>query len=115
MDARRLTKKQGGDPDAWSDVKDRLPLLRQKQYYSQTRYGFARGDEARNYVENIRRYYQSIIGHVEKQAAAQATEITTDDLTVIQLPERPTSSAQESGENSMNIETTTRDKVEETE
>lgn len=93
MDARRLTKKQGGNPDAWSDVKDRLPLLRQKQYYSQTRYGFARGDEARNYVENIRRYYQSIIGHVEQQAAAQITETDIDDLTVIQLPEQVVSSA----------------------
>ncbi len=66
LDARRLTKAQGGDPNAWSDVKERLPLLRQKRYYSQTRYGYARGDEARNYVENIRRYYQSIIGHVSQ-------------------------------------------------
>ncbi|MCW8328064.1 membrane-bound lytic murein transglycosylase MltF [Photobacterium sp. SDRW27] len=63
MDARRLTKKQGGNPDAWSDVKQRLPLLRERKYYKQTRYGYARGDEALNYVENIRRYYQSIIGY----------------------------------------------------
>ncbi len=84
MDARRLTKRQGGDPDAWADVKDRLPLLRQKKFYSQTRYGYARGDEARNYVENIRRYYQSIIGHVDKQLAEQAEqELTTDGLIVI--------------------------------
>lgn len=80
MDARRLTKSQGGDPDAWADVKDRLPLLRQKRYYSQTRYGYARGDEARNYVENIRRYYQSIIGHVSQKPAE---EDDTDDLKVI--------------------------------
>ncbi|AYV20816.1 membrane-bound lytic murein transglycosylase MltF [Vibrio mediterranei] len=84
MDARRLTKRQGGDPDAWADVKDRLPLLRQKKYYSQTRYGYARGDEARNYVENIRRYYQSIIGHIDKQIAVEAEkEISTEDLIVI--------------------------------
>ncbi|ASI88861.1 membrane-bound lytic murein transglycosylase MltF [Vibrio mediterranei] len=84
MDARRLTKRQGGDPDAWADVKDRLPLLRQKKYYSQTRYGYARGDEARNYVENIRRYYQSIIGHIDKQIAVEADkEISTEDLIVI--------------------------------
>ncbi|KLV05969.1 murein transglycosylase [Photobacterium aquae] len=63
MDARRLTKAQGGNPDAWSDVKQRLPLLRQRKFYRQTRYGYARGDEALNYVENIRRYYQSIIGY----------------------------------------------------
>lgn len=86
MDARRLTKKQGGNPDAWSDVKERLPLLRQKKYYSQTRYGFARGDEARNYVENIRRYYQSIIGHVEQQTP-DTSDINIDDLKVIDVPE----------------------------
>ncbi len=91
MDARRMTKHQGGNPDAWSDVKDRLPLLRQQKYYSQTRYGFARGDEARNYVENIRRYYQSIIGHVEQQSSSQ--DISIDDLTVIQLPENAVSEA----------------------
>ncbi|MDF5501974.1 lytic transglycosylase F, partial [Vibrio parahaemolyticus] len=60
--------------------KDRLPLLRQKRYYSQTRYGYARGDEARNYVENIRRYYQSIIGHVSQQPAIDEN---SDDLQVI--------------------------------
>ncbi|MGR5069949.1 MULTISPECIES: membrane-bound lytic murein transglycosylase MltF [Vibrio] len=80
MDARRLTKTQGGDPNAWADVKERLPLLRQKRFYSQTRYGYARGDEARNYVENIRRYYQSIIGHVSQKPSI---EEGTDDLQVI--------------------------------
>ncbi len=85
MDARRLTKIQGGDPDSWSDVKDRLPLLKRQKYYSKTRYGYARGDEARKYVENIRGYYQSIIGHVEKQTVTEA-EINVDDLQVIDIP-----------------------------
>ncbi|MDF2154976.1 membrane-bound lytic murein transglycosylase MltF [Vibrio sp. CAU 1672] len=80
MDARRLTRAQGDNPDAWSDVKERLPLLRQKRYYSQTRYGYARGDEARNYVENIRRYYQSIIGHVSQKPVQEAD---TNDIQVI--------------------------------
>ncbi len=80
LDARRLTKAQGGDPNAWADVKDRLPLLRQKRFYSQTRYGYARGDEARNYVENIRRYYQSIIGHVSQKPVVDKS---TEDLQVI--------------------------------
>ncbi|WP_241033774.1 membrane-bound lytic murein transglycosylase MltF [Vibrio maerlii] len=82
MDARRLTRSQGGDLNAWADVKDRLPLLRKKQYYSKTRYGYARGDEARNYVENIRRYYQSIIGHVD-QTQATEEDVSVDDLVVI--------------------------------
>lgn len=82
MDARRLTKLQGGSPDAWADVKDRLPQLRQKKYFTQTRYGYARGDEALSYVENIRRYYQSIIGHME-QKQVTSVDSGTDDLLVI--------------------------------
>ncbi|KII76871.1 membrane-bound lytic murein transglycosylase MltF [Vibrio renipiscarius] len=84
MDARRLTKKQGGNPDQWADVKERLPLLRQAKYHRQTRYGYARGDEAKNYVENIRRYYQSIIGHIEQQTPDEG-EVDINDLTVIKL------------------------------
>ncbi len=85
MDARRLTRAQNGNPDSWADVKERLPLLKQRKYYSQTRYGYARGDEARNYVENIRRYYQSIIGHVEKQTITES-DTSVDDLHVIDIP-----------------------------
>jgi len=61
QDARRLTSKLGGNPDKWVDVKKQLPLLRQKRYYKKTRYGFARGDEAVNYVSNIRRYYDTLV------------------------------------------------------
>ncbi|MGF1910992.1 membrane-bound lytic murein transglycosylase MltF [Vibrio kasasachensis] len=93
MDARRLTKKQGGNPDQWSDVKERLPLLRQAKYYSKTRYGYARGDEARNYVENIRRYYQSVIGHIEQQTPDEG-DVDINDLTVIQVDPKILSAAQ---------------------
>lgn len=61
LDVRRITKLQGGDPNSWSDVKERLPLLMQKRWYRKTRYGYARGSEAYNYVNNIRQYYQSLI------------------------------------------------------
>lgn len=60
-DARKITRQQGGDPDRWVEVKERLPLLKQKKYYKKTRYGYARGDEPVNYVENIRRYYHTLI------------------------------------------------------
>ena len=59
-DARKITEQQGGDPDRWVEVKERLPLLKQKKYYKKTRYGYARGDEPVNYVENIRRYYDTL-------------------------------------------------------
>jgi membrane-bound lytic murein transglycosylase F len=43
------------------DLKDRLPLLSQKKWYKQTRYGYARGNEPVNYVQNIRRFYDLLV------------------------------------------------------
>jgi membrane-bound lytic murein transglycosylase F len=60
-DARVLTQKQGGDPDSWDEVKLRLDLLSQEEWYRQTRYGFARGFEAKQYVENVRNYYEILV------------------------------------------------------
>jgi len=59
-DARIITQRQGGDPDRWVEVKKRLPLLQQKKYYKKTKYGYARGEEPVHYVENIRRYYDTL-------------------------------------------------------
>ncbi|WXL27060.1 membrane-bound lytic murein transglycosylase MltF [Ectopseudomonas mendocina] len=56
-DARKLTKAEGLDPDKWLDVQKILPRLSQKQWYSKTRYGYARGGEPVHFVRNIRRYY----------------------------------------------------------
>ncbi|CCJ85695.1 Transglycosylase, Slt family [Cronobacter dublinensis 582] len=75
LDARVLTAKQKGNPDSWADVKQRLPLLSQRPYYSKLTYGYARGHEAYAYVENIRKYQISLVGYLlekEKQAAAAA-------------------------------------------
>ncbi|TKI06766.1 membrane-bound lytic murein transglycosylase MltF [Martelella alba] len=74
LDARALTAKQKGNPDSWVDVKLRLPMLSQPRYYQQTTYGYARGQQAYNYVENIRRYEMSLTGYLqekEKKAALQ--------------------------------------------
>ena len=60
-DVRKLTQKQGGNPDRWQDVNERLPLLSQEKYYRETRYGYARGYEARQYVDNIRSYYDTLV------------------------------------------------------
>jgi len=56
-DVRVLTEEQGGDPNLWQDVMARLPLLQQSRYYKNTRYGYARGQEAVTLVQNIRHYY----------------------------------------------------------
>jgi membrane-bound lytic murein transglycosylase F len=60
-DVRVLTQKQGGDPDSWEDVNLRLDLLTKEKWYQQTRYGYARGYEAKQYVENIRSYYDILV------------------------------------------------------
>jgi len=37
-------------------------LLARKKWYKSTRYGYARGWEPVKYVENIRQYYEYLIG-----------------------------------------------------
>ncbi|MGX3021846.1 membrane-bound lytic murein transglycosylase MltF [Ursidibacter sp. B-7004-1] len=87
IDVRRLTKQLGGDPDNWLDVKKNLPLLAEKRYYSDLKYGYARGFEAFNYVENIRRYYHSIINYqrIKEQSLEnkkQGTQTVDQDITI---------------------------------
>ena len=72
-DARIITQRQGGNADLWVDVKKRLPLLRQKKYYKKTRYGYARGNEAVTYVDNIRRYYDTLVWLDEQQPTLPTT------------------------------------------
>ena len=60
-DARVITQKRGGNPDRWSDVRKSLPLLTQKEWYKNTRFGYARGHEPVLYVRNIRNYYDLLI------------------------------------------------------
>ena len=60
-DARVLAQRHGADPSSWDDVRQFLPLLRQAEYHEQTRNGYARGDEAAQYVENIREYYALLV------------------------------------------------------
>ncbi len=56
MDARRIVELQGGNPNAWIDVAEALPLLAQRKWYSRLMYGYARGWEPVLYVENVRTY-----------------------------------------------------------
>lgn len=60
-DARKLTQASGGNPDLWTDVKARLPLLSKRKWYKKTRYGYARGGQSVHYVQNIRRYYDILL------------------------------------------------------
>ena len=60
-DARILTQKQGLDPDRWTDVSKGVQLLAQEKWHSQTKHGYARGYEAKAFVENIRRYHEILV------------------------------------------------------
>jgi membrane-bound lytic murein transglycosylase F len=58
QDLRTLTRKRGGNPDLWEDLDKNLLLLSREQWYQDLRHGYARGFEAKRYVENIRSYYE---------------------------------------------------------
>ena len=60
-DARIITEIRGGDPDSWSDVRESLPLLTQRKWYSRVRHGYARGWAPVHYVDNIRSYYEVLL------------------------------------------------------
>ena len=78
-DARVLTEMHNKDPDRWIDVREHLPLLSQKKWYSKVRRGYARGWEPVLYVDNIRSYYETLLwqtsarnyGAIEKEAAPE--------------------------------------------
>ena len=55
-DARIITQQSGGDPHLWPDVRAQLPKLQNSQYFPMTKFGFAEGDQAATYVDNIRHY-----------------------------------------------------------
>ncbi|MBT8340530.1 MAG: hypothetical protein HKP58_17935, partial [Desulfatitalea sp.] len=58
QDARDLALEMGKSPNIWSDVRDVLPLLQQQKYYQQLTHGYARGNEAVQYVDRIRTYHK---------------------------------------------------------
>ncbi len=64
-DARRLARRQGLDPDAWPSLRQTLPLLSEREYYTTVRHGYARGHEPVQYVRNIRRYRALLDLHLE--------------------------------------------------
>ena len=85
-DARVLTQRAGLDPDLWVDVKQYLPLLRKKQYYTQTKFGYAHGDVAVQYVENIRRYYESLRYIDEQNIDQQNIDVDEADSNAMTSP-----------------------------
>ena len=60
-DAQTLAKKLNKNPYSWNDLKTVLPLLSQKKYYKNLKYGYARGNEPVRYVDAIQHYYDIIV------------------------------------------------------
>lgn len=81
-DARKITESLGGDPHAWVDVMKHLPKLSIKKWYKHTKYGYARGYEPVQYVQNIRGYHEILVWLDERQKmhAPDSDQLTADDL-----------------------------------
>jgi membrane-bound lytic murein transglycosylase F len=85
-DARRITQRNGGDPDRWIDVKESLPLLSRKKWYEQTKHGYARGWEPVKYVANIRKYYDLLVWLEQRETNADNPFEALPDSDRIILP-----------------------------
>jgi membrane-bound lytic murein transglycosylase F len=55
-DARVLAKRQGLNPDSWADVKKTLVMLKNPEYYTTLKYGYASGGAPVIFVESVRSY-----------------------------------------------------------
>jgi membrane-bound lytic murein transglycosylase F len=71
-DARIITQEQGGDPDKWTDVRKRLPLLAEPKWYTRAKYGYARGDEPVRFVSRVRAYYD-VLAKIDDEDKARHT------------------------------------------
>ena len=81
QDARKLAQQLDKNPNLWIDVKQTLPLLAKRKWYKQTRYGYARGWEPVQYVENIRSYYD-ILKWVDDASNAESAPAPEDFLKI---------------------------------
>lgn len=83
FDAQEIARLRGGDPKRWADVRESLPLLQKREWYSQVRHGYARGGEPVIYVRNIRRYYEILkyVNHSQQQFNQLGErDLDSDDL-----------------------------------
>ncbi len=63
LDARRLAREKGWNPDRWfGHVEQAMRLLAKPAYYKRARYGFCRGGQPVHYVSNIQNRYDAYVG-----------------------------------------------------
>ena len=85
-DARILTGQQGGNPNVWYEVRERLPLLAQSKYHARLKHGYARGREPVTYVDNIRNYYELLVWHTSFRSVAANSSQQADSQTNEERP-----------------------------
>ena len=62
LDARRLAREMGWDPNRWfGHVEQAMRLLSQPDYYERARYGFCRGGQPVHYVEKVQSFYDAYV------------------------------------------------------
>ena len=72
-DARIITQSLGKNPDAWTEVRERLPLLAQERWYSRAKRGYARGWEPVQFVDRIQRYLRLLELQPGESGSARTT------------------------------------------
>ena len=72
-DARIFTQEQRGDPDKWTDVRKRLPLLADPKWFTRAKYGYARGEEPVRFVSRVRAYYDVLVKIDDEERARNTT------------------------------------------
>lgn len=65
-DARVLAKRLNLNPDSWADVKKTLVLLKNPDYYTTVKYGYASGGAPVIFVESVRSYQRILEKYQEK-------------------------------------------------
>ncbi len=65
LDARRLARELGKDPNLWfENTEEAMLLLSEPRYYQRARHGYVRGTEPVDYVRKIRAHFEQISGLV---------------------------------------------------
>ena len=76
LDARRLAREKGWNPDRWfGHVERSMRLLAKPAYYKRARYGFCRGGQPVHYVGNIQSMYDAYVGILTMARRANQTRI----------------------------------------
>ncbi len=73
LDARRLARENGWNPDQWfGHVERAMKLLAKPAYYQRARYGFCRGGQPVHYVSNVQSFYDAYVGVLTMGSASQS-------------------------------------------